>query len=101
MKAVGKFIHLQLIDFARRLSHQNIAKEIMLIQHHHTYISAFRDFDGNNHFNLCSGMERAHLERGFAEIVQNITTFPDGKIMVCRTLNHMPAGIKGANTFGI
>ena len=46
-------------------------------------------------------MEQAHKERGFAEIAQNFTTFPDGKIMVCRSLNTIPAGIKGVNTPGI
>jgi hypothetical protein len=46
-------------------------------------------------------MERAHLERGFAEIAQNITSFPDGTLMLCRSFNTSPAGIKGANRNGI
>jgi hypothetical protein len=46
-------------------------------------------------------MEKDHLERGFAEIAQTFTTFPDGKIMICRNLNTIPAGIKGANFNGI
>ena len=41
-------------------------------------------------------MENQHKERGFAEIAQNFTTFPDGKIMGCRNINFVPAGIKGA-----
>ena len=39
-------------------------------------------------------MEAAHKERGFSEIAQNITIFPDGKVMICRSLNTIPAGIK-------
>ena len=39
--------------------------------------------------------------RGFNQIAQNFTTFPDGTIMVCRYIDIVPAGIKGANEFGI
>lgn len=46
-------------------------------------------------------MERSHLERGFAEIAQQFTTFPDGTIGIGRPLNNIPAGIKGANAYGI
>ena len=44
---------------------------------------------------------RAHLERGFSEIAQNLTTFPDGTVAVCRSIDTVPAGIKGANRNGI
>jgi hypothetical protein len=30
-------------------------------------------------------------------IAQNLTTFPDGTVAVCRPLDRIPAGIKGAN----
>jgi hypothetical protein len=46
-------------------------------------------------------MERSHLERGFAEIAQNITSFPDGTVAICRSIDKVPAGIKGANANGI
>jgi hypothetical protein len=46
-------------------------------------------------------METAHLQRGFSEIAQNLTTFPDGTIALCRSIDTMPAGIKGANKNGI
>lgn len=39
--------------------------------------------------------------RGFSDIAQNLTTFPDGTIAVCRPFNIAPAGIKGANAYGI
>lgn len=101
MKALGKFILLDLEEFEGWLYMQNIVRKIRLIQHHHTYIPAYKHFKNGNHFELCKSMENDHLERGFAEIAQNFTTFPDGKIMVCRNINTIPAGIKGANTFGI
>ncbi|MCB0374707.1 MAG: N-acetylmuramoyl-L-alanine amidase, partial [Sinomicrobium sp.] len=50
---------------------------------------------------LLEGMKRSHLERGFSDIAQNITTFPDGTLAVCRPLSAIPAGIKGANSGGI
>lgn len=46
-------------------------------------------------------MERSHIERGFDQIGQNITTFPDGNIMLCRDLNIQPAGIKFQNSGAI
>jgi len=101
MKAIGKFILLDLVEFDGWIEAQIIKRKITLIQQHHTYIPAYKHFNGKNHFQLCQSMEKAHKERGFAEIAQNLTTFPDGKIMVCRSLNTIPAGIKGANTPGI
>lgn len=101
MKAIGKFILLEPNEFETWLSMQAITRKINLVQMHHTFVPAYKHFKGDNHFQLCNSMEKAHLERGFAEIAQNITTFPDGKIMICRSLDKVPAGIKGANANGI
>lgn len=102
MKAIGKFILLSPEEFDSWLKLQKKPdRGISLVQLHHTYIPAYKQFNGSNHFALCQAMERAHLERGFAEIAQHFSTFPDGTIMVCRSLEKMPAGIKGANKNGI
>ena len=101
MKIIGKFVLLEQKEFESWLKIQNITRKITLIQQHHTFLPAYRQFKGTNHFELCAGMERSHLERGFAEIAQNFTTFPDGTIMACRNMNSIPAGIKGANSTGI
>jgi hypothetical protein len=101
MKALGKFILLDLNEFDDWLNLQNINRKINLIQQHHTYLPSYKHFKDDNHFELCKNMEKDHLERGFAEIAQTFTTFPDGKIMICRNLNTIPAGIKGANLNGI
>ena len=74
---------------------------IGLIQNHHTFIPAYAEFKGNNHFQLLEEMEESHLERKFDEIAQNLTTFPDGTIAVCRSFEKDPAGIRGANRGGI
>ena len=101
MKAIGKFILLEIGEFNDWLNMQTITRDLKLVQQHHTFIPNYKSFKGNNHFELCKSMEQAHLERGFAEIAQNFTTFPDGKIMVCRNINIVPAGVKGANSKGI
>lgn len=101
MKAIGKFILLHPDEFDDWLKDQKISRKVSLVQHHHTYVPAYRHFTGDNHFALCAGMEKSHKERGFAEIAQNFTTFPDGTIMVCRSMNTIPAGIKGANSRGV
>lgn len=101
MKIKGKYILLEPNEFRDWLELQEISRKIKLIQLHHTYLPNYKHFNGNNHFELCQSMESEHKKRGFTEIAQNLTTFPDGKIMVCRDLNSIPAGIKGANTNGI
>lgn len=101
MKAIGKFILLEAAEFEQWLTDQKITRKIKWVQQHHTYIPGYKHFKGDNHFALCQSMEAAHKERGFDEIAQNLTIFPDGKIMVCRNLDKVPAGIKGANTYGI
>jgi len=101
MKIIGKFILLDAAEFEQWLALQNIARKIKWVQLHHTYMPAYKHFKVDNHFTLCQSMEAAHKERGFSEIAQNITIFPDGKIMICRSLNTVPAGIKGANTYGV
>ncbi|MEP6735142.1 MAG: N-acetylmuramoyl-L-alanine amidase [Chryseolinea sp.] len=101
MKTIGKFTLLEDNEFESWLDDQEVSRKIKLIQLHHTFIPSYKHFKNNNYFRLCRGMEDAHLERGFAEIAQNFTTFPDGKIMVCRKMNKAPAGIRGANGFGI
>lgn len=101
MKTLGKFILMDRDEFQKWLNIQKVSRKITLVQQHHTYIPGYAHFTGDNHFKLCQSMERSHKERGFAEIGQNFTTFPDGKIMVCRSLKTTPACMKGANTNGI
>jgi uncharacterized protein YraI len=88
-------------ELAAWLTATSFSRVIRLLQCHHTYLPDYHQFDGTNHFTLLHGMEAAHLERGFSEIAQNLTTFPDGKIAACRPIDFVPAGIKGANRNGI
>jgi len=101
MKQEGQFILMNLDEFGPWLAVEKISRKIKLVQNHHTWKPDYSSFKGNNHFSLLAGMKRSHLQRGFTDIAQNLTTFPDGSIAVCRPLNTVPAGIKGANAGGI
>jgi hypothetical protein len=101
MKQEGKFLLLDLAEFESWLSGLKLKRKILIIQNHHTWLPDYTTFKGNNHFKLLNSMETSHLERGFSQIAQNITTFPDGTVAICRPFEEMPAGIKGANGNGI
>ncbi|HBA53780.1 MAG TPA: amidase, partial [Syntrophorhabdus aromaticivorans] len=97
----GKFMVFDVSEFAVWLDSQQIHRYIRLVQNHHTWNPSYQHFKGDNHLALLAAMENAHIERGFSEIAQNITTFPDGTVAVCRALDKIPAGIKGANTSAV
>lgn len=102
MQTEGKFILCSADEFEQWLTTAPVSRSIRLIQNHHTFSPAYGQFGGDNHFALLNGMESFHVkERGFDMIAQNLTTFPDGTIAVCRPLDRIPAGIKGANQGGI
>ncbi|MCB0376774.1 MAG: N-acetylmuramoyl-L-alanine amidase, partial [Sinomicrobium sp.] len=100
-KTHDQFILMDINTFAEWLKGQRISRPVERIQNHHTWKPDYANFRGDNHFNLLEGMRNSHLKRGFSDIAQNITTFPDGALAVCRPLERTPAGIKGANTGGI
>lgn len=102
MERKGKFILMSPDELDQWLRDNRFNRVIRLIQNHHTYSPAYSQFTGSNHFALLAGMEQYHMaERGFSEIAQNLTIFPDGKIAVCRPMDRIPAGIMGANQAGI
>lgn len=103
MEKQGKFILMSLPEFENYIHDLNIIsiRKINHIQQHHTLIPDYGNFNGSNHFPRLKSMEGAHIARGFKEIGQHYTTFPDGKIAVCRSLSLIPACIQGHNTGGI
>lgn len=100
-KHLGKFILFDADSFGAWLMATDVHRIIRLIQQHHTWCPSYSNFRGDNHFKLLKGMEAAHLANGWCDIAQNLTIFPDGTVAVCRPLDQIPAGIKGANTGGI
>jgi len=102
MQTRGTFILCTMDEFDDWLESAGVSRSISLIQNHHTWSPSYAHFTGDNHFGLLSAMEEYHIrERGFDMIAQNLTTFPDGTVAVCRPLDRIPAGIKGANQGGI
>lgn len=89
-------------EFKNYLDSLNITRRITLVQLHHTYSPSYSQFTGNNHMALQKSMRDYHVkERGFADIAQTFTIFPDGKICTGRDINKAPAGIYGANSTGV
>lgn len=97
-----QFILMDRVEFEKWIQQEQITRRIKLIQNHHTAIPSYSNFNGRNHFERLIAMRNYHMQtNGWSDIGQNLTTFPDGTIAVCRSLNVNPAGIKGANTGGI
>ncbi len=89
-------------EFKKHLDGLKITRKITVVQLHHTYSPAYKEFNGANHIELQRSMRNYHINtRGFADIAQNFTIFPDGKICVGRDINTAPAGIYGANSNGV
>lgn len=89
-------------DFKNYLDSLKITRKITVIQLHHTYSPAYRDFNGDNHIKLQNSMRNYHVKpRGYSDIAQTFTIFPDGKICTGRDINTAPAGIYGANSTGV
>lgn len=104
MQQQGSFLLFNLDEFSAWLTGLKLVRKIKLVQNHHTWLPDYNTFEKrkvNKHFSLLTSMRDAHLARGFTEIAQNITTFPDGMIAICRNFEQTPAGIKGANLNGI
>lgn len=101
MKTQNGFTKLETPEeFENWLKTQKTTRKIQLIQIHHT-ATRLSTFKNNNHFSLQRSMKSFHIGRGFSNIAQQFTIFPDGSIVTGRSLNTNPAGITGANTGAI
>lgn len=97
----GQFTLMDKSEFKNWIYQQDLNRKIVRIQNHHTWKPNYDSFTGDNHFKLLAGMKRSHLKRGFSDIAQHFTIFPDGTIGTGRPLDKIPAGIKGVNTGAI
>jgi hypothetical protein len=102
MKTQGQFTLFETLDEFASFIGKPVTRPITSVQNHHTAEPSYNEFKGTNHFALLAGMKNFHVSaRGFTDIAQNLTTFPDGTIAICRPMDIKPAGIKGANTGAI
>lgn len=92
------FTKMNTSEFKDWIGKVKISRPIKAIQQHHTWIPNFGHFRGSNHFEMQNGMKSSHLSRGFNDIGQHFSIFPDGTIVTGRDVNSTPAGIKGFNT---
>lgn len=99
---MSNFKSYNIEQFKRYVQSLNVSRVISRIQMHHTYAPAYKQFTGSNHTALQTGMRSCHIKtNGWSDIAQHFTIFPDGIIMSGRSLEMVPAGIKGANSGAI
>ncbi len=102
METKHGFHLMEMVEFADWLNACQVNRVIQLIQNHHTYLPDYNHFNGRNHFDRLLSMKNYHMvNNGWSNIAQTFTTFPDGRIAVCRPLNEVPVGIKGHNSKAI
>lgn len=89
-------------EFKTYIAGYKFTRKIKKVQLHHTYSPSYKNFNGSNHQKLQQGMKDYHIKScGYSDIAQHLTIFPDGMVMLGRSLNTKPAGIKNANTGAI
>jgi hypothetical protein len=96
------FISLELEDFRAWIKQHQVARTLLYVQQHHTFLPDYSHFTGTNHAELQRNMQRVHrTQNGWADIAQHFTVFPDGRILTGRSLEKAPAGIYGFNQHAI
>lgn len=92
----GQYVLMTREEFKDWIFNHKFTRKISKIQQHHTYQPSYQQFNGSNHFALLKGMEEHHVKgMGWSNISQHLTTFPDGKVAVCRPFNTPPEGSFG------
>lgn len=65
---------------------------------HHTWKPTHSNFKGNNHDAMQESMRNYHMNtRGWSDIGQHLTIFPDGVMLAGRAFNKTPASITNYN----
>lgn len=101
METKNGFTLMNAAEFEAWIQTQNVARTVLYIQQHHTYIPNYAHFSGSNHFITQQGMKNTHVSLGWVDIAQHFSIFPDGKICTGRSLEWNPAGIYGFNNYAI
>ncbi len=89
-------------EFKTWIKQQNVARTVLFVQQHHTFLPSYQQFRGDNHFSIQSGMKNHHVHNnGWSDIGQQFSIFPDGMIATGRSLERSPACIRGNNANAI
>lgn len=92
------FVKMNIDEFEQWLGQQRVARTILNVQQHHTWIPNYSHFNGSNHFERQLAMKNHHVGvNGWADIGQHFSVFPDGMIVSGRPLERVPACITGHN----
>lgn len=102
IETMSNFRSFDIETFKDYISGLKVQRKIKHVQLHHTYSPSYKDFTGSNHEILQKGMRNYHMNaKGWSDIGQHFTIFPDGVIATGRSIETKPAGINGANTGAI
>jgi SH3-like domain-containing protein len=102
METKSGFTKMTVDEFKTWIKDIRIARTILRIQQHHTYLPNCSHFAGNNHFDRQQAMKNHHMvNNGWSDIGQHFTIFPDGFILTGRNLEMTPACIYGQNSNSI
>jgi SH3-like domain-containing protein len=102
MDSQSGFTRMTPDEFTGWIAQQSVSRTVNHLQQHHTWIPNYSHFDGTNHFARQSAMRNSHInDRGFSDIGQHFSIFPDGMVLTGRPLNKSPACISGHNSGGI
>jgi LysM repeat protein len=92
----GQYVLMTREEFKDWIFNHKFTRKVGKIQQHHTYQPSYQQFNGSNHFALLKGMKDYHVNgMGWSNISQQLTTFPDGTVAVCRPFNIPPEGSFG------
>ena len=96
------FTKMTIGEFENWIANTRVARTILYLQQHHTYIPSYQQFAGSNHFDMQKGMKDHHVgSNGWMDIGQHFSIFPDGTVVTGRSLELSPACIYGNNTNAI
>jgi len=96
MTMSGEFVLMTREQFRDWLFNQKITRKITFFQEHHTYSPSYKNFNASNHFTLMNSMKDYHVNQmGWSDISQQLTVFPDGKVVAGRPFNTPPQGSFG------
>ena len=83
----------------QRISQFKWERQVTKIHPHHTYKPNKANYTGSNGAQLNQNMRDYHVNtRKFADIAQHLTLLPDGKWVIGRDWNKIPASMAGNNT---